>query len=259
MVKVERTRPAKLRSLILQNLQKMVSSRLNLSQNPIIQGIMMRLKYHLDLPDEGLIVVESEPQMRSLILYYSQRFASRFPLPYLQFTIRYIKINGKLHFPGIYGSGLRITGSLKPLSSIHDPVFFLPMGEYAGGRVCTPHEMDMRGFDNLNELVNTIVGVWYGLNHSLTCDQWNNTKLENFGNLRWTKSTNPYIKAIIVGREHWLQHYPVYRNYGNNYGNPTVPSFDMEFPAEMPIVDEQWGQKIEIRKAARKARRKQRQ
>ena len=206
----------------------------------------MRLKYHLELPNEGLMILEAEPQMRNLVRYCSSQFSSRYPLPFVQFTIRYIKIKDKFHYPGVYGSGLRITGSLKSLSSIQDNVFFLPTGDAYGGYVCTPHNLDMKGFDNLNELVNSIITLWYGCAHSIGCQNWHTVNLENLSNLPWTKNILTYKKAIEVGADSWGRVFNDYKNYPLNYKNPAVPSFNTKLPTNAIIADELWGQHIKI-------------
>lgn len=213
----------------------------------------MKLKYHLDLENEGLVILESEPQMRSLITYSACRNSTRIALPYLQFAIRYCKIKGKFHYPGVYGSGLRVTGSFAPLSSDKMAVFFLPVGDVSGGRVCTPHEVDMKGFNSLNELVNSVVSMWFGVTHQICCREWASTKLEDLNKLTWTKDLYSYSKALGVGKGSWSIYFDSYKDVPNAYGFPSVPTFDIKLPATLIMTDEQWGPNVQLKETITKS------
>lgn len=219
----------------------------------------MKLKCHLALPKEGLVILESEPQYRQLFDTGNAYKARKVPLPYLQFLVRYIKLKNKIHYPGIYGSGLRITASAKPLSSINDDVFFLPTGDNPGGRVCTPHDKDMKGFTSIYDAVNYAVSAWYGLAHNLGYGQnikqpygdvvaaWVKTDLEDISKLHWAKSTTPYFMAIKKGEEQWSGYLAIYgREVTNRNGYPAIPTFDTELPATTKITDQPWNKNTEL-------------
>ena len=154
--------------------------------------------------------------------------------------VRYVKIKDKVHYPGIYGSGLRVTGSLKPLSSIKDDVFFFPLGDLHGGRVCTPHELDMSEYNNLNDLLQNVVAMWYGLNHSILCMEWPTKNIENFNQLGWTSNLFAYSQAVEKGRSSWVRYFENYKETPMNYGWPILPSFDTFFPLDAAIIAEEW-------------------
>ena len=129
----------------------------------------MRLRYHKDRENDGLIVLENPPQMRNLIIEGRNTFSNYVQLPYLYFIIRYIKNpNGMFVYPGIYGSGLSLYGSLSPISSWTDSVIFLPTENFNHrGLVCTPHKYDWSHYKSIHELVKAVISMWYGSSHQM--------------------------------------------------------------------------------------------
>ena len=201
----------------------------------------MRLKYHLESETEGVLILESEPQMRNVFVYSQTQSYIRLPFPYIQFVIRYIKKDGKLYYPGVWGSGLRVFGSLKPLSSMTDEVFLLPT-DIASGYVCTNHMYDMKRFSSLKLMAKTIISFWWNVTHTIAgpdLDKLKELSLDNLDKFDWkipqyNKDYKPqFWDALKVGYSHWQAHQTT-RN------RLKIPSFDTNVPLAGIIIDEPW-------------------
>ena len=135
----------------------------------------MKLRYYLDKEDQGLVILEADPQMRRLLIYSQSSNTKYVPLPYVYFTIRYKKSAKGFTYLGLYGAGLQVHGSIEPLKSFKDNVINLPTDYSNRGLVCTDHSYDNKEFDTISELVNCVVGIWYGLVHNVdynAFDRW---------------------------------------------------------------------------------------
>lgn len=206
----------------------------------------MRLKYHLELETEGILILESEPQIRNIFVYSQLGNTARLPFPYIEFVIRYIKDDkGQLYFPGVWGSGLRVYGSLKPLNSMLDDVFLLPTDDRQGGYVCTNHMYDMYKFSSLEIMTKTIISLWWNVNHMINQVCYNkirNMSLEQIlkpGAVDWCiphrgrKNKSSFWDALKAG----------YSNWQGNHEVHGVPTFDTSVPIDGIIIDEPWDNK----------------
>lgn len=185
----------------------------------------MKLRYHLDRKHDGLVVLEAEPQMRSLFIYSQMRSTMRVPLPYVLFTIRYAKNGKKVVYPGIYGSGLHVFGRVERLSSVEDKVILLPTDSHSKGLVCTDHGSDNKQFKSITELANYVVTHWWGHMHQQEYQPfgktaWHEAKLESIKDGNWT-SAGTFRKALEIAK---------------SYGQPA----EREVPGEAVLVDLPW-------------------
>lgn len=204
----------------------------------------MRLKYHLELETEGVLILESEPQIRNIFIYSQMRSTTRVALPYIQFVVRYIKKNGKIYFPGVWGSGLRIYGTLSPLTSMQDEVFLLPTDKDQGGYVCTDHRYDMKRFATLEEMVRTVISFWWNTRHNIFSDnikQLQDISLDDLKNVQWTEPKVHGAKKPCPA--FWDALKAGYATWTNQYLAHGVPSFDTNIPIDGIIIDEPWDNK----------------
>lgn len=155
----------------------------------------MRLRYHLDKP-EGIIVLESSPQVRSLFVRSQVKSIIRVPLPYIYFTIRYNNKN-VITYPGVYGCGLFVSCSLKPIESFDDQVNYLPTDSgLFKGLVCTNHSYDNKVFKTVEELTNFVVTLWWSASHEifyhpfLNVNTWCDKKLNEISIGNWQVQSN---------------------------------------------------------------------
>lgn len=153
----------------------------------------MQLKLRVEnssvFDQSGLMILEAEPQVRSIITSgSSNKFSYRLPFPYILFIIQYTKDNyrgqTKYFYPGLYGNGLRVYGSNSPLKTLENKVFLLPNEESGLGLVCTNHDYDGKTYNSVIELANEVIGLWWGHNHSLirrdiSFEQWSSMSLED--------------------------------------------------------------------------------
>jgi hypothetical protein len=185
----------------------------------------MKLRYHLDRKHDGLVLLEAEPQVRSLFIYSQTKNTMRVPLPYILFTVRYTKNGKKVRYPGIYGSGLHVFCRIEPLTSVEDKVCLLPTDHNSRGLVCTDHGSDNKQYNSVQELVNYVVTHWWGHMHQLEyqpfgATAWHEAKLENIKKAKWVEA-GTYRKAMYLQK---------------SYGTPT----ERELPTEMELVDLPW-------------------
>lgn len=194
----------------------------------------MKMRYHLDRMQDGLVVLESEPQLRSIFVYSQTRSNIRVPLPHILFTIRYVKLSsGMFSYPGIYGSGLHVYGNMKPLADMNDDVVYLPT-DYANykGLVCTDHGSDNKKFKTVTELVNYVVTHWWSHLHYIDYQPfgstaWHEAKLEQIPKGKWLKA-GALREALLVRK---------------SFGVPEERSI----PMDAKVLDVQWPAPLEIK------------
>jgi len=178
------------------------------------------------------VVLEAEPQLRSIFIYSQTRNMIRVPLPYILFTVRYVKLSsGKFSYPGVYGSGLSVYGNLKPLANVSDEVVYLPTDSENKGMVCTEHRSDNKNFNTVTELVNYVVTHWWGHIHRIEyqpfgATAWYEAKMDQILKGEWQKAGN-FRKALLERK---------------SYGS----SKQRSIPANAKVVDLQWPTTLEI-------------
>lgn len=154
----------------------------------------MKIRYHLDRKTDGLVILESEPQVRTMFIYSQNKNTLRVPLPYIIFVVRYLKDKKGFKYPGIYGSGLFVYGKFTPLKEVSDGVVYLPTDKERNGMVCTDHNADNKIYKTVNELVNEVVTLWFSHTHNLEYDPflngWSNASLENISKGTWLTVRN---------------------------------------------------------------------
>lgn len=137
----------------------------------------MRLRYHNE--KHGVLILESEPQMRNLFIHSQIKSTIRVPLPYVYFVIRYKKLAQSYQYLGLHHCGLNVFGSLQSIQSIKDKCFYLPTDKtWTGSYVCTNHDYDNHIFSTIKKLVDCVVGMWYGSTHGMYYDPFPNSKWE---------------------------------------------------------------------------------
>lgn len=185
----------------------------------------MKLKYHLDRKSDGLVIVEAEPQMRNLFVYSQTKNTMRVPLPYMIFTVRYVKIGKVLVYPGIYASGLHVFCRTETITRADDRVCFMPTDRNSRGLVCTDHASDNKQFNSVKELVNYVVTQWYSHLHMVEYQPfgttaWQEAKLENIKKAKWEDASYLYKALALV----------------KSYGQPG----ERELPSDAVFLDQQW-------------------
>jgi hypothetical protein len=156
----------------------------------------MKIRYHLDRKDDGLLILETEPQVRTMFIYSQNKDTMRVPLPHLIFVVRYIKTDTGFKYPGVAGSGLFVYGKFTPLNKISDGVVYLPTDKNRFGQVCTKHSSDNRIYGTINDLVNRVLTLWFSHVHYLEYDPflssggWSNASLENLSKGDWLTVRN---------------------------------------------------------------------
>ena len=156
----------------------------------------MKIRYHLDRKDDGLLILETEPQVRTMFVYSQNKQTMRVPLPYLIFVVRYIKTKKGFKYPGIAGSGLFVYGKFTPLDKISDGVVYLPTDKNRHGQVCTRHSSDNKIYKTINDLVNEVLTLWFSHVHYLEYDPflssggWSKASLQNLSTGNWLTVAN---------------------------------------------------------------------
>lgn len=165
----------------------------------------MKLRYHIDREKDGLVILESEPQVRTIFVVSQLRNNIRVPFPHIIFTIRYEKLDDKFVYPGIYRSGLCVYGKLKPLNKLSDEVIYLPTDYIRKGLVCTNHSYDSKKFDSLKELVNFVVALWWSMSHMVEYQPfkklWNESDLKDLKSANWEKHSN-LSKSLVEKKDY---------------------------------------------------------
>lgn len=159
----------------------------------------MKLKCHNDCTVDGLLILESEPQVRTLFISSELRSTIRVHLPHILFIVRYHKYNNKFIYPGLYGNGLNIACNFKSIQNLTDEVYYLPT-DY--GPVCTNHYYDRKAFYTTYELANFVISLWWGTVHSLRyqndvdVEEWCNKKNVEDLNFRKCGSLKEYLGRL---------------------------------------------------------------
>lgn len=134
----------------------------------------MQLRYLFENNENGVLIYESDPQMRLMYVSPPMEYwcfdslepkRKRLALPYLRFVIRYEKHKDGVIYPGITGHGLHVFCGNSPLISLREKsqCFYTD----PCGIVCTDHYYDRFRFRSREELVNKVISLWYGHNHQL--------------------------------------------------------------------------------------------
>lgn len=157
----------------------------------------MRIRFHKETErtDEnyGCILLEAEPQKRTLQTYLGKSI--RLNLPYLYFLIKYkvIKLpNGSTiyEYGGLRHSALRISCASKKIKNIDQQIYLMPTEEGTQGQCCTNHAYDGELFKDVKSLVECIVSLWYGHKHWCNYDVYTGEHFnyslanENFDSLK---------------------------------------------------------------------------
>ncbi len=145
--------------------------------------MVTKVRYRQEVNSRGVLVLESTPQMRSVLRY---RKAMLLPFPYIIHIICYRKEHDKYKYGGLSDQGLCVYFSNEPLNSMNSMLCFSPTDE--SGVVCTNHMYDLTTYDSLPKLVNTVLGLWYGALHTfydINLATWRKLALEKITNVNW--------------------------------------------------------------------------
>lgn len=206
----------------------------------------IRYKSEINSGEEnfGLIILEKEPEIRTLNIVSQLRSSMRVPLPYIYFAIRY-KIEGfnynvttnrydesEFVYEGLSGGGLSVFCSKEPLKSFHSFPCFLPTDYYSDqyyrgkntGVVCTNHDYDYKHYKKLSDLVNEIIGLWYSSIHKISYSpipssankSWGACKLEDLQIANWAKSEKSLFEILRKP----YSNYPIFED--GQYGEEQV-------------------------------------
>lgn len=140
----------------------------------------MKIRLNYVAKDRGMLILEFEPQFRTMFFVNGNKSIKRVPFPYFIVVLSYEIVNGKICYFGLKGGGLRIYFNNKPLKSFEDAVWFSLTESY--GIVCTDHSFDNYVCDNIFELKNTILNLWFGTYVSYQGEQirtWSGSTLDN--------------------------------------------------------------------------------
>jgi hypothetical protein len=107
----------------------------------------------------------------------------------LIFVFRYTKVEGGYMYGGLYGNGLRVLLKSEPLRSFDDLVAYAPTEHHGGGLACTDHGWDNSLFKNPQELMGTILEIWWGSAHHmrppLDISAWKKMSVEEVVTYKW--------------------------------------------------------------------------
>lgn len=173
----------------------------------------------------GMILLESEPQLRTILTKGVTR-TRRIPFPYVIYVVTYQKLNKGYIYKGIYDCGFRFFFRNSPLQNLDDDIFYSPTDSELFGLVCTPHETDNKKFKDLFSLTNTVISMWWELEHTSTFSfaNWQNMKAEKALEREWQSagSLHSCIKNAI--------------NLRNSFGMERI----LCPPEDFPLIDENW-------------------
>lgn len=174
----------------------------------------LMLRYHNDEDSPCFTVFSMEPQYRTILLY-GKGTPARVPLPHLFFVFRYSIVPGGYCFPGIYGDGLRVLCSNKPLTKLTDMLCSSPTDHIGTGQVCTDHGWDNAIFDDVEVLTGTILDLWWNTPHWFCVnrqgydyygDKWKEMSMEDILKQEWTPATSI---SSLIGKKEGLMEQPV--------------------------------------------------
>lgn len=125
----------------------------------------MKIRLHQEDHEKGLIVIESEPQIRTIFLTSSYKYTERLAFPYVYHIIHYRKIGKKYYYFGIYDRGLMVFMNKKPIRSINSKLCFCPLEVERFGISCTNHDKDESAYNSISDLIGDIIGDWWQMEH----------------------------------------------------------------------------------------------
>ena len=168
----------------------------------------MKLKFESEDEYKGMIILEAEPQYRSVFIHSMQQdeygdfpgdpISIRLPFPYIEYVIQYEKIHAGYNgskvyykYKGVYGNGLRIFGKLTTLKHTSEEVFLFSIENDNYGTSCTEHSYDNKLYPSVTDLVNEVISLWWGhthhhcnyFGHTIDIEYWKQSKLEDLANV----------------------------------------------------------------------------
>lgn len=116
----------------------------------------------------GVAVVETPPQIRTLLILSDSGATIRVALPYIIHIIEYDVENDGYYYGGLWWRGMAVYFSDKPLNSMTDNLDFTPT-DYTPyfNSVCTPHAYDNYKYASVEKLLKWSIGHWYNLYHEI--------------------------------------------------------------------------------------------
>lgn len=145
----------------------------------------MKIIYEYGDSSYGLVVIEQEPQKRTVWLGSPRQLN----FPYVINIITYDKLsNGKVCYGGIYKTGLIVLLANQSIKSLDDMVYVCPTEAGRHGLVCTPHEYDNKQFDTLNELLFFVTSLWWQIHHGDVVGDWRKETTESVLKKDWGRS-----------------------------------------------------------------------
>lgn len=134
----------------------------------------MKIRLHIEdkkssqsQPKKGLIILESEPHMRTVFVRSSHRDSARLSFPYVYFIIHYRIENGKYYYYGIYDRGLMVFMRKTPIKNLNSRLYFCPLEVESWGVACTNHSLDKSEYNSVFDLAHTIISNWWQSQHSI--------------------------------------------------------------------------------------------
>lgn len=124
-------------------------------------------RVHTDRNRKGLIILESEPQMRTIFINSSHRDSVRLAFPYVYFIVHYRIINGHYYYYGIYDRGLMVFMRKTPIRNLNSKLYFCPLEAENWGVACTIHDLDNSKYDSVFDLAHTIISNWWQSQHAI--------------------------------------------------------------------------------------------
>jgi hypothetical protein len=210
---------------------------------------MIRIRYRQENSHRGLIVLESDPQVRSVCVQSSIKPSERYPFPYVIHVIEYTVLSaflglGKNYmYCGTYDKGLKVFMTNKPLESLEDMVYCCPT-EYAGCPttaaypICTDHRHDWLRFPSTTKLVQHVIGLWWQMTHRIYFDNyefirdWKNIKPENVLNTTWPIGKIQLNRAFDLTGSNYNPRHPGSTKGANSLDHPII------VPANSPLISE---------------------
>lgn len=167
----------------------------------------MKIIYEYGDSNYGLVVIEQEPQKRTVWLDNPRQLN----FPYVINIITYDKLkNGKFSYGGIYKTGLVVLLANQSIKSLDDMVYVCPTEAGRRGLVCTPHEYDNKQFDTLNELLFFVTSMWWQIHHGNVVGDWRKETVDSVLKRNWGQS--------LTLREAIEADYPATVGYGRCIG-----------------------------------------
>lgn len=145
----------------------------------------MKIRLHKEDHGKGLIVLESEPQIRTIFITSSFKYTERLAFPYVYHIIHYRIIHGKYYYFGIYDRGLMVFMRNKPIRSINSKFCFCPLEVERFGISCTIHEKDQSKYNSIFDLIHDVISDWWQMEHQINdYNAFEKHRKEFLGNLK---------------------------------------------------------------------------